>query len=169
MVKRKVTDEEAIRRTAAEYCQFYDDRRFDDFEDIWTEDAVFHVRDIVRKGRRNIRAFIEGLVTPRNGAPAPSEAGAHAIRSHPGGMHCFFNFIIEVTGYTAGAQADYLAAGVRDGQIGLGSGGRVLLRLVKEPDRWRIADMEFRLLLAPEEYDANRQRQDAGAAYGRRA
>lgn len=129
-----ISDEDGIRKTAAEYCRLYDDRRFDEFEDIWAEDATFRVRDQVQKGRHTIRKYIEGLESSRLVV-----------------MHCLFNLVINVRGDSAETVADSLGIGVRDGQIRLAGGGRALLRLVKHSDRWRIADMEFRPLLSPSE------------------
>jgi hypothetical protein len=37
-----LSDDDEIRRTFAEFCQFLDDRRFEDWANLFTEDAVFN-------------------------------------------------------------------------------------------------------------------------------
>lgn len=143
MPQRGVSDEEGIRKTVVEYCRCYDDRTFDVFEDIWTKNATMRTGSVTSRGRRNIRKYVETLALPR-----------------PAMMHCFVNLVINVKGRTSETACDYLAVGVRDAQIRLVSGGRINFRLHKEPDRWRIADMEFKLFLNQE---VARQRQAAAA------
>jgi ketosteroid isomerase-like protein len=130
-----MTDAEAITKTIGEYCQLYDDRRFDEFREIWVEDAVFRVRDIIHRGRDNVRKFIEGL----------------SYSSNQRGVHGSFNPVIEIDGDSAKAHADYIWFGVVDGKLHVGSGGRYNFSLVRNSDRWRISELEVRLLLTPEE------------------
>ncbi len=132
-----MSDTEAIRRTIAEYCQLYDERLFDEFEEIWTEDATFRVQDRPggARGRKAIAAYLEGRTATKRG-PQPT------LRS----VHGSFNPIIDVMGDEADAWAEYVAFGERDGVLSIGSGGRYHFRMVRESDRWRIADLETRLI-----------------------
>ena len=143
-----MSDEEAIRKTIAQYCQLYDDRRFDEFADIWTEDAVFRTLDIIHKGRDNVRKFVEGL-------------GYSARR----GVHGSFNPVIDIDGDTAVARADYIWFGVNDegDKLQVGSGGRYNFKLVRNPDRWRITELHVTLLLFPEEPADQSQPAEASA------
>ncbi|TMM14133.1 MAG: nuclear transport factor 2 family protein [Actinobacteria bacterium] len=53
-----MSDEEGIRRTLALYCQLCDDGRFDEWAQLYTEDAVFRVMGQVHVGPAAIKAFI---------------------------------------------------------------------------------------------------------------
>jgi ketosteroid isomerase-like protein len=132
-----MSDTEAIRRTIAEYCQLYDERLFDEFEQIWTEDATFRVQDRPggARGRKQISAYLEGRTATKRG-PQPT------LRS----VHGSFNPIIDVHGDTANAWVEYVAFGERNGSLSIGSGGRYHFRMVKDSDRWRILDLETRLI-----------------------
>jgi uncharacterized protein (TIGR02246 family) len=119
-----VTDEEAIRRTLAEYCQFCDDGRFDDFADLFAADATFHVLDKIHEGRSQIGAFMEKAMPPERR-----------------GRHACSNTVIDVDGDTARAFTDYVFVARVDGSgFAITSVGRYHDRLVKEHDRWRFAE-----------------------------
>lgn len=64
------TPEELIRRTLARYCMLCDDGRFDDWAQLFTADARFHVMGSTHVGRADVRAFIE------SGQP-PERRGKH--------------------------------------------------------------------------------------------
>ena len=123
-----MTDVEAIQNTIAEYCQLYDDRRFDALAEIFVPNATFRVLDLTHRGRENIVRFLEQLSPVR-------------------GTHGTFNPVIEVSGDAASVRVDYIWFGVIEGELKVGSGGRYHQRLVKDPDRWRIAELEVKLLL----------------------
>ena len=142
-----MTDEEAIRKTVAEFCQLQDDRRFDEFLDIWVEEATFRFLGLVHKGRDNIREYLEQFPARR-------------------GVHGGFNPVIETAGDSAQAGADYIWFDVIDGDLQVNSGGRFNFRLVRNPDRWRIAELEVRLLLSDEEITRRSQRAGAGSGRG---
>ncbi len=125
-----MTDEEAIRNTIGEYCQLIDDQRWDEFADLFTPDAVFTTLKIRHEGREKIRAFLEQIEVHR-------------------GIHGTFNPVIYVEGDTARASADYIWVGVFDGTLRLASAGRYCHRLVRDPDRWRIAELDIPLLMDP--------------------
>ena len=132
---QELTDLEAVRRTIAEYCEFYDERLFDEFEQIWTEDATFRVegRRGGAQGRKEIAAHLESRGTKR---------GPQVLR----GVHGVFTPVIDIDGDRAQAAADYLSFRIRDGAFQITSGGRFHFQMVKQADRWRIADLETRLL-----------------------
>jgi 3-phenylpropionate/cinnamic acid dioxygenase small subunit len=137
MAQDGMSDYEAIRQTIAEYCQHYDDWRFDDFEQIWTEDATFAVegRDAPIVGNKNIAAYLEKRVSATRNVEHPIE-----------NIHGSFAPIIRIDGKAAEARADYLAFRARDGQLVISSGGRYIFRLVRHDDRWRISELLVRLL-----------------------
>jgi uncharacterized protein (TIGR02246 family) len=119
-----MSDEDAIRRTLAEYCQFCDDGRFEDFADLFAENATFHVLDKTHEGRSEISAFMEKAMPPERR-----------------GRHACSNTVIDVDGDTARAFTDYLFVSRVDGSsFAITSVGRYHDRLVKEPDRWRFAE-----------------------------
>ena len=119
-----MTDEDAIRRTLAEYCQFCDDGRFDDFADLFAEDASFHVLDKTHEGRSQISAFMEK-------AQPPERRGRHVCS----------NTVIDVDGETARAFTDYVFVARTDGDgFTIISVGRYHDRLVKDHDRWRFGE-----------------------------
>jgi len=119
-----MTDEEAIRRTLAEYCQFCDDGRFEDFADLFAENATYHVLDEAHEGRSQIGAFMEKAMPPERR-----------------GRHVCSNTVIDVDGDTARAFTDYVFVARVDGSgFAITSVGRYHDRMVKEHDRWRFAE-----------------------------
>ena len=121
-----MTDEEAIRRVLATYCQTLDDGRFDEWERIWTDDATFSVMGSTHSGRTELRSFIEAAQPPERR-----------------GKHMNLNHVIDVTGDEATAASDFVFAGrVGDGWA-ITQVGRYLDRLVRAPEGWRIAAREI--------------------------
>lgn len=141
-----MTDAEAIQSTIAAYCQLNDDRRFDEFEQLWTKEATFgsSTRVPVHKGRENIRRHFEN-----RGDPARR------------GIHAAFTPRIEIDGDKAQATADYVWFGVASGALELGPGGRYNFRFAKEAGRWRIAELHVQVLLTAAENEARRTRKAA--------
>ena len=118
------SDEDGIRRTLAQYAQFCDDGRFDDFADLFAKDATFRVLDQAHEGRQSIKAFMEKAMPPEKR-----------------GRHACFNSVIEVDGDTARAFTDYVFVGRADGGgFAITSVGRYHDNLVREGDRWRFAE-----------------------------
>lgn len=56
--------EEDIRRTVARYCMLCDDGRFDEWADLFTENARFHVMGRTYEGRAAIQGFISAGQPP---------------------------------------------------------------------------------------------------------
>jgi 3-phenylpropionate/cinnamic acid dioxygenase small subunit len=118
-----MSDEESVRRTLALYCQLCDDGRFDEWADLYTDDARFSVLGGHHDGRAAIRAFIEA------GQP-PERRGKHVCA----------NPVVEVRGDEASARTDYVFVARADGGFAITSAGRYHDRLVRDGDRWRFAE-----------------------------
>jgi 3-phenylpropionate/cinnamic acid dioxygenase small subunit len=117
---------EAIRRTLALYCQLGDDGRFDEWIDLFTGDARFHVMGRTTTGRDAIVAFMAR-------AQSDDKRGRHVI-SEP---------VIDVAadGRTARAATDYVFV---DRGRTITSVGRYHDELVLGVDgRWRFALREI--------------------------
>ncbi|WP_334143593.1 nuclear transport factor 2 family protein [Rhabdothermincola sp.] len=123
-----MTPEEGIRRTLALYCQLCDDGRFDEWADLYVDDAEFHVMGITHRGRAAIKAFIE------KGQP-PERRGKHLCA----------NPLIDLDEGGTGARAvtDYVFVGRAGGGLAITSAGRYHDRLVLDGGRWRFARREI--------------------------
>ncbi|MDQ3146954.1 MAG: nuclear transport factor 2 family protein [Actinomycetota bacterium] len=128
------SDEEAIRRTLALYCQLCDDGRFEEWGELYTDDATFTVMGRTHRGRAAVRAFIE------KGQP-PERRGKHV---------CANSVIdVDVDGDQATAVTDYVfVAPGADGFTVL-SAGRYHDRLVRHGDGWRFAERRIAFLGDP--------------------
>jgi uncharacterized protein (TIGR02246 family) len=124
-----VTDEEAIRRTLALYCQLCDDGRFEEWAELYTDDATFTVMGRTHEGRDAIRRFIEA------GQP-PERRGKHVCA----------NPLIEVDGDRATAATDYVFVARDAERLVVTSAGRYHDRLVRDGDRWRFAERRIAFL-----------------------
>jgi uncharacterized protein (TIGR02246 family) len=116
-------DLDAIRRTIALYCQLCDDGRFEEWGDLYTEDARFCVLGKVYEGREEIRGFIERA----------QPAGAR-------GKHVAANPVIDVEGDEAVARTDYVFLSRNGGSLALTSAGRYHDRLVRRGGRWLFSE-----------------------------
>ena len=115
-----MSDEEDIRTTLAQYAHLCDDGRFDEWADLYTEDAVYSVMGQTHKGRDALKGFIANAMTPE-------------LR----GKHLCFNSVIEVEGNEAYAVTDYV---FMDRHRAITNAGRYHDRLVRNRDRWRFAE-----------------------------
>jgi 3-phenylpropionate/cinnamic acid dioxygenase small subunit len=127
-----LTDQEAIRRTLAAYCQTCDDGRFADFADLFAKDAVYHLPGGAVEGREAIRAAIEA-------AQPPERRGKH-LCGEPlidlGPEHG-----------EAVAATDFVFIGRNgDGGWQVSIPGRYHDRLVREGDVWRFAERRITML-----------------------
>jgi uncharacterized protein (TIGR02246 family) len=125
--------EEGIRRTIAGYSQRLDDGRFEEWAELFTEDARLVLMGRVTTGREAIRRYIETV------QPDGSR-----------GMHVTTNSLIDVDGDRATATTDYLF--VRPGEQGISviAAGRYYDRLVHRGDQWQFEERSITLLGAPD-------------------
>ncbi len=120
------TPEEGIRRTVAQYAQLCDEGRFDEWGDLFTDDARYHVMGSTQEGREAIQDFITG-------AQPPEARGKHGILAS----------VIDVAddGRTAAAWTDYVFVSTKHDVT---SAGRYHDELVLGDDgRWRFAVREI--------------------------
>jgi len=118
--------EEGIRRTVLQYGHLCDDGRFDEWADLFTVDARFHVMGSTQVGRDRLQAWIAK-------AQGPESRGRHAISSP----------VVDLADdeRTASAWTDFLFF---DQQGSMSSVGRYHDELVLGDDgRWRIALREI--------------------------
>ena len=115
-----MTDEEAIRRTIAQYAHFCDDGRFDEWANLFTDDASFSVLGETHEGREAAKTWIARYQTPE-------------LR----GKHVCVNSVIDISGDEARSWTDFLWV---DRSKAIGSVGRYHDRLVRHPDRWRFRE-----------------------------
>lgn len=95
MSRFQLTDEEAIRRTLASYCQACDDGRFDEFAALFAVDATFEVPPAAPAlGRDAIRGFMETGYQPE-------------VR----GKHVLSEPLVDVDGDDATATTDFVFVG----------------------------------------------------------
>ncbi len=112
---------EEIRRTLAQYSQLCDDGRFDEWAELFTEDARLVLGGQVTEGRSAIRSHMATL--------QPDGARGKHITSNP---------LVDLDGAAARVTTDYLF--VRPGTDGLGilAAGRYYDHLVSDGRRWRF-------------------------------
>lgn len=116
-------DVNAVRDTLARYCQLCDDGRFEEWGELYTEDARFEVMDRTYEGREQIKGFI------RAGQPPELR-----------GKHVAVNSVIETDGDEALGLTDYIFVGRSGDGFGIVSAGRYHDRLVRRGDRWLFAE-----------------------------
>ena len=125
-----VTDHDAIRQLLVAYCQTCDDGRFEEWSELYTDDATFTVVGTTHRGRAALRAFIEG-------AQPPESRGKHFL-SEPS---------IDVDGDMASCVTDYIFLARQDTGIAVTSAGRYLDEVVRDRDGsrygWRFAAREI--------------------------
>lgn len=123
-------DLDDIRRLLALYCMLCDDGRFDEWAELFTEDATFTVMGTTHTGRAQLQAFMA--------AAQPPEAR---------GKHVAINPVIEVGMGPEDARAwtDYIFVGKvgEKGRLGVTSAGRYHDHLRQEDGTWRIAAREI--------------------------
>ena len=115
-----MTDEEAIRRTIAQYAHFCDDGRFDEWGELFTTDARLNVLGATHEGRDDVKRWITKFQTPD-------------LR----GKHVCVNTVIDISGDEARAWTDYIFV---DQTNAIVSVGRYHDHLVRDADRWRFRE-----------------------------
>lgn len=138
MIAGEASAEEGIRRTIAQYALFCDDGRFDEFADLFTEQATFSALGPPQVGRASIRDYMAKAQPPQRR-----------------GKHLCFNTVIDVSpdGSTAEAVTDYLFVGIQPhggyAAANPTSAGRYHDRLVRDSDRWRFAERRIVFMANP--------------------
>jgi len=123
-----------VRRTLALYCQFCDEGRFDEWGELFIDDARFTVLGETHVGRDDIKSWISKVQAPE-------------FR----GQHCLGQSLIDVdaTGDAASAVTAYtFVNGTPEGGYVITSAGRYHDTFVRSRDdgRWRFATREIRFL-----------------------
>ena len=126
-------DQDQIRRTLAEYCQLLDDGRFEQWADLFTEDARLVLLGRVTTGRDAIRDYMMGV------QPDGSR-----------GLHMTANSLVDADGDSATATTDYMFVRPSGGGPAIIAAGHYHDRLVRDRTRWRFSEREITMLAAPE-------------------
>lgn len=115
------TDEEAIRRLLARFVQLRDDKRFDAWSDLFTEDAVFTYGSVSLEGRGAIRDHVAALLAADRG------------------KHLCLNSVIDVEGDRANVSSDFVKVDPADGSgFAIRTMGRYVDQLVRDGGAWCI-------------------------------
>jgi hypothetical protein len=118
-----MTDEEAIRRLLARFIQLRDDKRFDAWSELFTDDATFTYGTVMLKGRAAIVDHVAMLL------------------ARDEGKHLCLNSIIDVDGDRALVSSDFvkLDPGASGRGLVIGTAGRYVDELVRMDGSWFIA------------------------------
>ncbi len=117
-------DKEAIRDLLSAYCFHVDDGEYDEWANLFVEDATLLAGDLATcQGRAEIKAFIVAAV----GGDVPPR------------KHCTMNAMVKVDGATATANS-YIIVVRADGDGGIVNSlaGRYQDELVKQGDGWKF-------------------------------
>jgi hypothetical protein len=128
-----VTDQECIRRVLAEFVQLRDDKRFEEWVQLFAEDGTFEYGSHHLVGRSAIRDNVEALL--RNDR----------------GKHVCVNSIIDVSGDTASVSSDFLKVNPSNdgsGAIGyvIGTMGRYVDHFVRRDGEWKLAERKVHIM-----------------------
>lgn len=121
-----MSDHDEIRALLVRYCHLCDDGDFEDFADLFDEEATFTVMGEVHEGRAAIQEFMTASLPPE-------------VR----GKHLISQPLISVDGDTASAATDYAFVGRTPDGLGITSTGRYIDRLVRHGGRWLLAAREI--------------------------
>jgi uncharacterized protein (TIGR02246 family) len=124
-----MSDEERIREVLSQFIQLRDDKRFDDWVNLFTEDGTFAYLSNKLVGRAAIKAHVEALLQADKG------------------KHLCVNSIIRIHGDEADAVSDFVKlepdeASVEaksTGGIHVAATGRYRDRLVRRGSAWKLA------------------------------
>lgn len=127
-------DIEAIRRVIAQYGQLLDDRRYDEWGDLFTADAEFaSVPGGRLSGHDGIASFRGRAAIIEAVSAAQREMTSVAPLIHFGG-----NPVIDVARDRAQARWDFLVMHLKPGGTEISHAGRYYADLVKRDGRWRF-------------------------------
>jgi uncharacterized protein (TIGR02246 family) len=126
-------DHEQIRRTLGAYGRLCDDGRFDEWAELFTEDARLGFPGQEAEGRDAIKTLMERV--------QPAEAR---------GKHVTANSLIDVDGSAAAVTTDYLFVRTTPAGPAIVAVGRYHDRLVRRDGRWLFRERRITLLDAPD-------------------
>jgi 3-phenylpropionate/cinnamic acid dioxygenase small subunit len=122
-----VTDEECIRYVLARFIQLRDDKQFEEWVQLFTEDGTFRYGTNVLVGRERIRENVEALLRDDRG------------------KHLCLNSIIDVSGDAAQATSDFVKINPRDDEptsFEVVVMGRYHDEFVRREGDWKIASRQ---------------------------
>ncbi len=122
-------DEDQIRRTLSEYSQRCDDGRFEEWADLFTDDARFVLSGQVTEGRDSIRTMMAAMMLPDRR-----------------GQHVISNSLVDLDGDSATASTDYLFVRPTSEGPTIVAAGRYRDRLVRDGNRWRFRERAITML-----------------------
>jgi len=118
-------EKDAIRELMARYCFHFDNGEFEQWLDLFTEEAIFDLGARGRfAGRDALRKFLK-IIPLTNGLP--------------GMRHCVTNSIVTVAGDQATAQSYVIVVQGAD-IVGISVAARYEDRLVKHGGAWRFTE-----------------------------
>ena len=126
-------DEDRIRRTLSEYSQRCDDGRFDEWAELFTEDARFVLSGQVTEGRDSIRTLMMAMMPPERR-----------------GQHVTSNSLVDIDRDSATVTTDYLFVRPTADGPAIVAAGRYHDRLVRVGLRWRFRERSITMLGGPE-------------------
>jgi 3-phenylpropionate/cinnamic acid dioxygenase small subunit len=129
-------DEDQIMRTLGEYSLLCDDGRFDEWGELFTEDARLELMGQVKTGRQAIVTYMRSV------QPAGSR-----------GIHMISGPLVEVDGSSASASTNYLFVRPTADGMAIVAAGRYYDQLVRDSRRWRFAERKITILSAPDGSD----------------
>jgi SnoaL-like domain len=118
-----MTDEEAIRRLLARFIQLRDDKEFDAWSELFTDNAVFTYGIVRLEGRSAIRDHVASLL------------------ARDAGKHLCLNSVIDLDGDRAWVSSDFVKLDPAAGGTNfvIGTTGRYVDELVRIDGSWCIA------------------------------
>jgi uncharacterized protein (TIGR02246 family) len=131
-VTAQQSDHEQIQQLLARFIQLRDDKRFEEWVRLFTEDGTFEYPGARLTGRDAIRDSVGALLRDDHG------------------KHLGFNAVIEVDGDTASVTSDVVK--LRPAEPGSGAAfvvhtaGRYIDSLVRTKDGWQVAARRTELL-----------------------
>lgn len=133
MSDERAAEEAGIQRTLARYCQLCDDGHFDEWAELFTEDATLSVMGRTYEGRDAIKTMITS-------AMPPERRGKHFLGQTVADVGRKSSEASAVTDFTFIAKDG-------EGRFAITNAGRYHDRLVRDGDgSWKFNSREIRLL-----------------------
>jgi ketosteroid isomerase-like protein len=123
-------EKDRIRELTAEYCAAFDEARFDDWVELWADDALFVVDGLERRGRAALQQFTRE---------------ARFVDGKLPYKHDVMNHVIQVEGDSATAKCYLLLVfKKKDGSLAPATAGVYDDKLVKVGGRWKFTERRLR-------------------------